>query len=175
LGLVNIRRLRELAWVALAAEQVGAASRALALTVEYVKIRVQFGRPVGAFQAIQHRLADLYVLVETARSAYLAAVADGGGTSAAIARIHCGETLSAVAAEMIQLHGGIGITWEHDAHRYFKRAHSSALLFGAVAQCEAELSELVMNLSRQRSALAAMVSDGSARQAVPGNAELSTQ
>jgi alkylation response protein AidB-like acyl-CoA dehydrogenase len=129
LGSFDVGRIRDLACVALAAEQVGAAEQALAITVEYAKTRFQFGRPIGAFQALQHRMADLHVLVQTARSAYLAAL-DGDPLSAAVAKITCSETLLKVAAEMIQIHGGIGITWEHDAHRYFKRAHGSAELFG---------------------------------------------
>ncbi len=132
IGAPNVARLRDIACVALAAEQTGAAARALQITVDYVQTRVQFGRSIGSFQAIQHRLADLFVLVETARSAYLAAL-DGRSDSAAVARVHCTEALNAVAAQMIQLHGGIGITWEHDAHRYFKRAHSAAQLFGSAS------------------------------------------
>jgi len=116
------------AYTALAAEQVGAMTRALEITVEYAKTRVQFGRTIGSFQALQHRMADLLVLVETSRSAYLAAVA--GDLDPRVAKVHCSEAFQKVAAEMIQIHGGIGITWEHDAHRYFKRAHSSAMLFG---------------------------------------------
>lgn len=120
----------------LAAEQVGAAARALEITVEYTKSRVQFGRPIGSFQALKHRMADLYVLVESARSAAYAAgealdacCADAA-QAVATAKVYCSEAFSTVAAEMIQLHGGIGITWEHDAHLYFKRAHSSSQLFG---------------------------------------------
>ena len=130
-------RLRDIACVALSAEQVGAAARALELTVAYTKDRVQFGQPIGGFQALQHRLADLHVLVESARSAsYAAADALAAGTAeatvlAAVAKVYCSETLQQVAAEMIQLHGGIGITWEHDAHLYFKRAHGAAHLFGS--------------------------------------------
>lgn len=129
-------RLRDIACVALSAEQAGAAARALELTVAYVKERVQFGQPIGGFQALQHRLADLHVLVESARSAsYAAADALAAGTAAtvlaAVAKVYCSETLQQVAAEMIQLHGGIGITWEHDAHLYFKRAHGAAHLFGS--------------------------------------------
>lgn len=129
-------QIRDTACVALSAEQVGAASRALELTVAYTKTRVQFGQPIGAFQALQHRLADLHVLVESARSAsYAAASALATGAPeapvlAAVAKVHCSEALEKVAAEMIQMHGGIGITWEHDAHRYFKRAHGAAQLFG---------------------------------------------
>jgi alkylation response protein AidB-like acyl-CoA dehydrogenase len=134
-----LRRIRDLGCVGLAAEQAGAAARALELTVDYTKTRVQFGRPIGGFQALKHRMADLYVLVETAKSAaYAAAVAaarDADLTIAAtVARVHCTEALQQVTAEMIQLHGGIAITWEHDAHLYFKRAHGSAQLFGQPSQ-----------------------------------------
>ncbi|WP_019201947.1 acyl-CoA dehydrogenase family protein [Tsukamurella sp. 1534] len=120
----------------LAAEQAGAAAEALRRTVEYTGTRVQFGRPVGSFQALKHRMADLFVLVEASRSAAYAAgdALDRGAPDAAVAvataATYCSEAFSAVAGEMIQLHGGIGITWEHDAHLYFKRAHSSSQLFG---------------------------------------------
>ncbi len=126
----------DVACAVLAAEQAGAAARALAITVEYSRSRVQFGRPIGSFQALKHRMADMYVLVESSRSAALAAgeALDRGDADAplavATAKAYCSEAFSAVAAEMIQLHGGIGITWEHDAHLYFKRAHSSSQLFG---------------------------------------------
>ncbi len=124
----TLARVRDIACVALSAEQVGAMSRALELTVEYTKTRVQFGRPIGGFQALKHRMADLHVLVEAARSASYAAI--DGRVDAAVAKVYCSEAFSTVAAEMIQLHGGIAITWEHDAHLYFKRAHGSAQLFG---------------------------------------------
>lgn len=123
--------LRDLASIALAAEQLGAAERALQLTVEYVKVRHQFGRPIGSFQVLQHRLADLYVRVQAARSA---------ATDPRIAPIWCSETLRAVAAEMTQMHGGIAITWEHDAHRYLRRAWASAELFGSPAAHIARLA-----------------------------------
>ncbi|MCK7627117.1 acyl-CoA/acyl-ACP dehydrogenase [Streptomyces sp. RS10V-4] len=137
-----LARVRDLGCAALAAEQVGAAERCLELTVAYAKERVQFGRPIGSFQAVKHRLADAYVQVEAARSialgaAYAAARGGGAGEEparcAAAAKSACSEAFSAVAGEMIQLHGGIGITWEHDAHRYFKRAHGSAQLLGSPA------------------------------------------
>ncbi|MFI8951018.1 acyl-CoA dehydrogenase family protein [Streptomyces sp. NPDC053750] len=134
-----LRHVLDLACTALAAEQVGAAEHCLDLTVAYAEDRVQFGRPIGSFQAVKHRLADAYVLVESARSAALGAAfaADSGSPElsrcAAVAKSACSEAFSAVAGEMIQLHGGIGITWEHDAHRYFKRAHGSGLLFGPPA------------------------------------------
>ncbi|MFD3595831.1 acyl-CoA dehydrogenase family protein [Nocardia sp. NPDC058640] len=130
------QRLREIAWAALAAEQVGAARHCLEMTVEYTASRVQFGRPIGSFQALKHRMADMYVLVESAESAALAAaqaVAENSPSAAEdvwVARTHCTEAFSQVAAETIQLHGGIAITWEHDAHLYFKRAHATAELFG---------------------------------------------
>lgn len=120
--------LRDIACIALSAEQVGAAQRCLEMTVEYTKTRVQFGRPIGSFQALKHRMADMYVLTETARSISYAAVEDVSLASAA--KAHCSTALSTVASEMIQLHGGIAITWEHDAQLYFKRAHGSAQLFG---------------------------------------------
>ncbi|MFC9968358.1 acyl-CoA dehydrogenase family protein [Nocardia ignorata] len=129
-------RLRDIAWAALAAEQVGAARRCLEMTVEYTSARVQFGRPIGSFQALKHRMADMYVLVESAESAALLAAQSlaAGSDSAAedvwVARTYCTEAFSTVAAETIQLHGGIAITWEHDAHLYFKRAHATTELFG---------------------------------------------
>ncbi|GAA1637886.1 acyl-CoA dehydrogenase family protein [Actinoplanes couchii] len=123
--------LRDLACSALAAEQVGTAERALQLTVEYVKVRHQFGRPIGSFQVLQHRLADLYVRVQAARSAL---------DDPAVARVWCSETLRAVAAEMTQMHGGIAITWEHDAHRYLRRAWASADLFGPPGEHLARLA-----------------------------------
>ncbi|WP_425548784.1 acyl-CoA dehydrogenase family protein [Amycolatopsis ultiminotia] len=128
-------RLRDLAVVALAAEQVGAAAMALELTVGYTKQRRQFGRPIGGFQALQHRMADVHVQVEAARSVLCAAVVaaledDDLAAAAATAKVVCSAAFRQAAAEMIQLHGGIAITWEHDAHLYFKRAHGSAVLFG---------------------------------------------
>ncbi|AHH15321.1 acyl-CoA dehydrogenase [Nocardia nova SH22a] len=134
-------RLRAVAWAALAAEQVGAAEQCLESTVEYSKSRVQFGRPIGSFQALKHRMADMYVLVESARSAAYAAIADldrpvTGETTLDLesARIHCSQTFRSVVSEMVQMHGGIAITWEHDAHLYFKRAHGDAELFGMPAR-----------------------------------------
>ncbi|MBL1107463.1 acyl-CoA/acyl-ACP dehydrogenase [Streptomyces sp. 5-8] len=118
----------------LAAEAVGAADRVLERTVEYAGQRVQFGRPVGSFQAVKHRLADVYVGVQAARSAaYYAAWAAGRGERAGgLALAQALEALRCAAAEGIQLHGGIGFTWEHDAHLYFKRAAGDELLFGPV-------------------------------------------
>jgi len=129
-------RARDLLAAALAVESVGAAQRCLDTTVEYLGERVQFGRPIGSFQALKHRCADLAAALEAARStAYYAAWAVDGAPEelpelAPLARAVCGESLWRVAAESIQLHGGIGFTWEHDAHLYFKRAKASELLAG---------------------------------------------
>lgn len=123
--------LRDTAAVLLAAEQIGAAARCLELTVEYTKQRVQFGRPIGSFQALKHRMADMYVAVESARAVVGDAVAAPGPTTAALARLAATEAFCAVAGEAIQLHGGIAITWEHDMQLYFKRAYGSAQLLGA--------------------------------------------
>jgi alkylation response protein AidB-like acyl-CoA dehydrogenase len=136
------------ACIALGAEQVGAAQGALALTLGHLRTRVQFGQPIGGFQALQHRAADLYVLVESAqslaRAAALAADETGGAASggadpdrgprAAAVKVYCSEALTQTAGEMIQLHGAIGVTWEHRAHRYLKRAHSGRYLFGSPAR-----------------------------------------
>ncbi|QLY31498.1 acyl-CoA dehydrogenase family protein [Nocardia huaxiensis] len=137
-GALDIARLREIAWAAVAAEQLGAAERCLDLTVEYSKSRVQFGRPIGSFQALKHRMADMYVLVESARSlVYLAVSGLADGTAEAIdvaaARLHAIDTFNKVVSETVQMHGGIAITWEHDAHLFFKRAHGDAQLFGTPA------------------------------------------
>jgi alkylation response protein AidB-like acyl-CoA dehydrogenase len=140
-------RLADLAAIAITADQVGGARRCLELTVEYTKNRVQFGRPIGSFQAVKHRLADLLVLVESAHSASEAAARawaaadDDAPALASLAKSYCSEAYRAVAAETIQLHGGIGFTWEHPAHRYFKRAHSTAVLFGDPAQHRHKLAE----------------------------------
>ncbi|MFC5883304.1 acyl-CoA dehydrogenase family protein, partial [Streptomyces virginiae] len=123
----------------LAAEAVGAAGQALARTVEYVRQREQFGRAIGSFQAVKHRLADLYVQVQAARSAayYAAWDPDQGGLALAQGL----EALRLTAGEAIQLHGGIGFTWEHDAHLYFKRAASDELLFGPVDRLRAHAAD----------------------------------
>ncbi|MEV0384156.1 acyl-CoA dehydrogenase family protein [Nonomuraea sp. NPDC050643] len=120
-------RIRDLGIAALAAEQAGGARRCLEMAVEHAKRRHQFGRPIGSFQAIKHKLADLLLLVESARSA--AEAAAGDGIFAAIAGSYCTEAYLTAAGENIQVHGGIGITWEHPAHRYLKRATSDAQLF----------------------------------------------
>ncbi|MBB5133216.1 alkylation response protein AidB-like acyl-CoA dehydrogenase [Thermocatellispora tengchongensis] len=126
-------RVRDAGLAALAAEQVGGAAACLAASVAHAKRRHQFGRPIGSFQAIQHKLADVLLLVESARSAaYAAARAtpEDLPVAAAIAGSYCAEAYATAAGENIQVHGGIGITWEHDAHRHLKRATTAARLFG---------------------------------------------
>lgn len=122
--------LADTAALLLAAEQIGAAARALDLTVAYTKDRVQFGRPIGSFQALKHRMADLYVTVQSARAVIYDAIAEPSATSASLARVFASEALTAVVGEAVQMHGGIAITWEHDIQLYFKRAHGSAQLLG---------------------------------------------
>src|SRR5580692_11472968 len=126
----------DVAAIALAAEQLGGAQRALDMAVEYAKIRQQFGRPIGSFQAIKHRCADLLLEVESLRSAVqyaAAAVAENSAeipVVASLVKAYASDVYFPVAAENIQIHGGIGFTWEHDAHLYFKRAKSSELFLG---------------------------------------------
>lgn len=123
-------------WLVLAADALGGAQACLDRTVAYAQERVQFGRAIGSFQAVKHRLADMMVAIEQARSAvYWAACAIDEGSDEAAFAIHAAkafacDTYSHCAGEMIQLHGGIGFTWEHDAHLYFKRARSDASLLG---------------------------------------------
>lgn len=143
-----LEKVRTIAIVALSAEQVGAAERCMQMTVDYSKDRVQFGRAIGSFQALKHRMADLYFLVETARSASYAAVhslSEGLPTAAAdalVAKAYCSEAFLAVTGDAIQLHGGIAITWEHDAHLFFKRAHGSAQLLGQPEEFFKEMETL---------------------------------
>jgi alkylation response protein AidB-like acyl-CoA dehydrogenase len=131
-----LNRVLDLAAVGLAAEQVGGAQKVLEMAVQYAKDRVQFGRPIGSFQAIKHKCADMLLEVESAKSAaYYAAwcaaeLNDELPEVACLAKAYCSEAYFHASAENIQIHGGIGFTWEHPAHLYFKRAKSSELLFG---------------------------------------------
>ncbi|MDQ2876335.1 MAG: acyl-CoA/acyl-ACP dehydrogenase [Actinomycetota bacterium] len=142
-------RVLDVAAVALAAEQLGGAQRALDITVDYTKARHQFGRPIGSFQALKHRMADLLMEVESLRSAvaYAAsAVADDSDevpVLASLVKAYASETYFHVAAEMIQMHGGIGFTWEHDAHLFFKRAKSSELFLGDGAYHRERLAQRI--------------------------------
>jgi alkylation response protein AidB-like acyl-CoA dehydrogenase len=132
----GLSKTLDLAAVALAAEQVGGAQRCLDSSVEYAKTRIQFGRPIGSFQAIKHKCADMLLEVESGKSAaYYAGWAAAEDSDelpvvASLAKSYCSEAYFHAAAETIQIHGGIGFTWEHPAHLYFKRAKSSELLLG---------------------------------------------
>ncbi len=135
-----LRSTLDLAAVALSAEQVGGAQRCLDLSVAYAKERVQFGRPIGSFQAIKHKCADMMLAVESARSAayYAGWVAAQEGSErggelpevASLAKATCSDAFFQCAAESIQIHGGVGFTWEYDVHLYFKRAKSTETLLG---------------------------------------------
>jgi len=137
----------DLAAVALAAEQLGGLQRCLDMSVEYAKTRYQFGRAIGSFQAIKHLCADMHVAMELARSAvrYAAWAADEAPdelpVAAVLARSACSDAFFRVAADTIQVHGGIGFTWEHDAHLYFRRAKTSELLLGGQRQQRAQLAD----------------------------------
>src|SRR6201991_1714882 len=139
--------LADIAAILLAAEQIGAAERCLDLTVEYAKSRVQFGRPIGSFQALKHRMADLYVAIAAARAVVNEACNNPTPTNAATARLAATEALCTVTSEGIQLHGGIAITWEHDMHLYFKRAHGSAQLLDSSREVLRRLESEVLETS----------------------------
>ena len=148
-GADALDRVLALGAIALAAEQTGAAERCLDMTVEYAKTRVQFGRLIGSFQAVKHRLADMMVRVESAKSAlyYAACAADDNSPelleAASTAAAYAGETFLACAGEAIQLHGGIGFTWEYDAHLYFKRARADAGLLGDATHHRERIARLI--------------------------------
>jgi alkylation response protein AidB-like acyl-CoA dehydrogenase len=132
----------------LAAEQLGLAERCLEMTVGYVKERRQFARQIGSFQAVKHRLADLYVLVTQARAvsryaaACLADASPDAPVAVAMAKAFCGDAAVKAAEETVQLHGGIGFTWEHPAHLYLKRAKSGSIAFGTPDRHRASLAGL---------------------------------
>jgi alkylation response protein AidB-like acyl-CoA dehydrogenase len=132
-----VARMLDLAAIALAAEQVGGAQRVLEIAVGYARIREQFGRPIGTFQAIKHKCANMLLEIEAAKSAaYYAGWAAAEDDAelpvlASVAKAYCSDAYVHAAAENIQIHGGIGFTWEHPAHLYFKRAKSSELFLGA--------------------------------------------
>jgi alkylation response protein AidB-like acyl-CoA dehydrogenase len=132
----------------MASEQLGVAQRCLDMTVAYVKERRQFARPVGSFQAVKHRLADVWVAVTQARAAarYAAACLTGADpdtpVAVALAKAACGDAAVAAAQECVQLHGGIGFTWEHPAHILLKRAKSGSVAFGTPDRHRAVLARL---------------------------------
>jgi alkylation response protein AidB-like acyl-CoA dehydrogenase len=144
-----VDRVLDIGRAALACDQVGGAAHALDATVAYVGQRRQFGRPIGSFQAVKHRLADLLVEVEAARSAAAHAVACVTGTpgelpvAASAAQVVCSEAYRLAVAEYVQLHGGIGFTWEHPAHLYVRRSRAAEVLFGTADEHRARLGVLL--------------------------------
>ncbi len=145
-GKAALARAEMVGAVGTAALQAGLAARGLEMTVAYSKERVQFGRPIGSFQALKHRMADMLVLLEMSRSASWSAsyaVAhhqDNAAEQAHIAKSYCSDAIAQIASETVQLHGGIAITWEHDAQLVFKRAHALTQLFGAAHTHRAQLT-----------------------------------
>jgi alkylation response protein AidB-like acyl-CoA dehydrogenase len=133
----------------LASEQVGGTERVLEMSVEYAKTRFQFGRPIGSFQAVKHKCADMLVALETSKSASsygawaVDAESDELAVAASLAKAYCSEAYLRCAADNIQIHGGIGFTWEHDAHLYFKRAKSTELLLGHPSVHREQIARLV--------------------------------
>jgi alkylation response protein AidB-like acyl-CoA dehydrogenase len=148
-GWATLTTVLDLAAVALAAEQVGGAQFVLEMAVQYAKDRVQFGRPIGSFQAIKHKCADMLLEVESAKSAAYyglwcaAEMNDELASTASLAKAYCSEAYFHAAAENIQIHGGIGFTWEHPAHLYFKRAKSSELMFGDPSYHREQLAQRI--------------------------------
>lgn len=144
-----VHRALDRARIALASEALGGAEHVLEITTEYAKQRIQFGRAIGSFQAIKHRLADMMIAVEAAKSAawYAACVAEQGSEelaeAAAIAKSYCCDAFFDCAANAIQIHGGVGFTWEHEVHLYFKRARATATLLGSPAWQRERLMRLI--------------------------------
>ncbi len=162
-GVEAVRAAIDLATVALCAEMVGGMQWILDTTVEYAKTRQQFGRPIGSFQAVQHQCADMLLMTEGARSAtYYAAWAltendPGSALAVSVAKAYCSDAYREAGNRGVQVHGGIGFTWEHDLQLYYRRAKSSETLFG--------------DASFHRERIASIVVDESARTAAPLNRE----
>lgn len=146
-----LERAYRVAVIALAAEQLGAAQRCLDMAVGYAKERIQFGRAIGSFQAVKHRCADMLVLVEGARSAvrHAAGLTEDKeqAVAASVAKMACSEAALQVALDNMRIHGGIGFTWEHDAHLYVRRAKASQLIFGTPDYHAQRLADLVTSSS----------------------------
>ena len=151
----NLERVLALTLAALTAEQCGGTQACLDMAVDYAKTRLQFGRPIGSFQAIKHKCADILIEVEFSKSAAYSAcftaadcIANDTGwddllLAATMAKSYCSEAYYHAAAENIQIHGGMGFTWEHPAHLYYKRAKASELLFGDGAHHREALADQV--------------------------------
>jgi alkylation response protein AidB-like acyl-CoA dehydrogenase len=148
-GAQALENLAASAKTVLAAELCGLASASLAMSVDYVKVREQFGRPIATFQAIQHKLADMKVSLENSRSlVYYAAWAldtasDDRYLAAAMAKAYASDECPRVVAEAIQVHGGIGFTWEHDLQLYFKRAKADQVTFGDATENRETVARLL--------------------------------
>ena len=142
----SAQTLRDRAAIALAADCVGGAAAALDMTVAYLQDRRQFGKPIGAFQALQHRAADMLLALENARSAAAHAATDPTPAAASIAKSVAGEAFVHVAAETVSLHGGIGFTWEHDAHRFLKRAKLNQAWMGDTGAHRERLARLALGM-----------------------------
>jgi alkylation response protein AidB-like acyl-CoA dehydrogenase len=148
-GWPALARVVERATVGLCAEMCGGAQRVLDMTTEYAKIRVAFGRPIGSYQGVKHKAADMLVEVENAKSLtyYAAWAVDEGVPEAALAasmaKAYVSDAYRRVAGAGIQLHGGIGFTWEHDLHFYFKRAKSSEVTFGDATLHRERVAQLI--------------------------------
>jgi alkylation response protein AidB-like acyl-CoA dehydrogenase len=144
-----IEKVTTKATIGLCAEMIGGAQKMLDMSVDYARQRVQFGRPIGSFQAIQHKCADMMLLIESARSAtYAAAYAaakDASDTAllASVAKAYTSDACRFVSGEGIQIHGGMGFTWEHDAHLFFKRAKADEFMFGDANYHRARVAELI--------------------------------
>jgi alkylation response protein AidB-like acyl-CoA dehydrogenase len=146
-GAAIVAAALDVALVVLAAEQVGGAAACLDMAVDYAKVRTQFSRPIGSFQAIKHKLAELLVLVEMGRSAIDRALrADGDpvalADAASVAKAWCSEAFATAATENVHINGGTGFTWEHDAHLYFRRSRADQVLFGDAAVHRERLAAL---------------------------------
>jgi alkylation response protein AidB-like acyl-CoA dehydrogenase len=153
----QLEKIIQLATVAIAAEQMGGSQQLLDSTVEYTKERVQFGRPVAGFQAVKHKAADMMLKTEVSRSAvyYAACIAEeamkGGelagelAEAASVAKAYCSDAYFQNAGDAIQLHGGVGFTWEYDVHLYFKRAKSSEIFLGNGAYHREKVAQLLLD------------------------------
>jgi alkylation response protein AidB-like acyl-CoA dehydrogenase len=140
-----VRRAIDVATVALCAEMVGGMQWILETTVEYAKTRQQFGRAIGSFQAVQHHCADMLLLTESARSAMYFAAFQPAPLAVSVAKAYCSDAFRDVGNRGIQVHGGIGFTWEHDLHRYYKRAKSSETTFGDATFHRERIASLVVD------------------------------
>lgn len=146
-----LERVLDRAKVGICAEMCGGAQRVLDMSVEYAKVREQFGKPIGSFQAIQHKCANMLVQIESAKSAtYYGAWAVASGSdeahlAACMAKAYCSDAYRFVSGEGIQIHGGIGFTWEHDMHLYFKRAKASEVTFGDATWNRELVAQLVLD------------------------------